>query len=307
MLDSKIHIHFMKFSTNTFIASAMLYCLCAVSAHAFQSEDFTAEFSFTKGIEGPAVNSEGVLFAVNFKEEGTIGMVNSKGEGEVFLSLPKGSIGNGIRFDEDGTMFVVDYAGHKVYKIAKNSRELSVWAENPEMSQPNDLAVGANGVLYLSDPDWANNSGRIWMVSSKGDIVLLEENMGTTNGIEVSPNGKVLYVNESVQRMVWKYDIQKDGSITNKSKFLSFEDFGLDGMRCDMHGNLYITRYDKGSVVIVSPEGKIIKEVFLKGKKPSNITFGGSNGKTCFVTLADRGCIETFNAPFSGSYYNKVH
>lgn len=284
-----------------------LCCLCAVSGHAFQSKDFTPEFSFTQGIEGPAVNSDGTLFAVNFKEEGTIGRVNSKGEGKVFLSLPKGSIGNGIRFDEAGTMFIADYAGHKIYKVSKNSKELSVWAENPEMNQPNDLAVGTNGILYLSDPDWANNSGQIWMVSSKGAFVLLEENMGTTNGIEVSPDGKVLYVNESVQRIVWKYNIKEDGSITNKSKLISFEDFGLDGMRCDMHGNLYITRYDKGSVVIVSPEGEIRKEVFLKGKKPSNIAFGGKNGKTCFVTLADRGCIEIFTAPFSGSYYNKMH
>jgi sugar lactone lactonase YvrE len=297
----------MRFSNKTFVTISLLFSICAFSVHAFQSEDFTPEFSFTQGIEGPAVNSNGTLFAVNFKEEGTIGRVDSEGKGEVFLSLPKGSIGNGIRFDEAGTMFIADYAGHKVYKVLKNSRDLHVWAENQEMSQPNDLAVGNNGVLYLSDPDWANNSGRIWMVSATGSIVLLEENMGTTNGIEVSPDGAVLYVNESVQRMVWKYDIQTDGSIANKSAFISFEDFGLDGMRCDSQGNLYITRYDKGTVVIVSPEGEIIKEIFLKGKKPSNIAFGGIDGKTCFVTLADRGCIEIFTAPFTGSYYDKVH
>lgn len=285
----------------------MLIGLCTVSVQAFQSEDFTPEFSFTQGIEGPAVNSDGTLFAVNFKQEGTIGSVDAEGNGEVFLSLPKGSIGNGIRFDEAGTMFIADYAGHKVYRVLKNSKELHVWAENPEMSQPNDLAVGNNGILYLSDPDWATNSGRIWMVSAKGTIHLLEDGMGTTNGIEVSPDGSVLYVNESAQRQVWKYDIQSDGSIANKSVLISFEDFGLDGMRCDARGNLYITRYDKGSVVIVSPEGNIIKEIFLKGKKPSNIAFGGVDGKTCFVTLADRGCIEIFTAPFSGSYYDKVH
>ncbi|MBT8264578.1 MAG: SMP-30/gluconolactonase/LRE family protein [Muriicola sp.] len=297
----------MRFSNKPYLTISLLFGLCAVSVHAFQSEDFTPEFSFTKGIEGPAVNSDGTLFAVNFKEEGTIGMVDAEGKGEVFLSLPEGSIGNGIRFNEAGTMFIADYAGHKVYKVLKNSREVHVWAENPEMSQPNDLAIGSNGILYLSDPDWANNSGRIWMVSAKGTIHLLEDAMGTTNGIEVSPDGKVLYVNESAQRQVWKYDIKSDGTITNKSPLISFEDFGLDGMRCDSQGNLYITRYDKGSVVIVSPKGQILKEVFLKGKKPSNIAFGGVDGKTCFVTLADRGCIEIFTAPFSGSYYNKVH
>ena len=60
-------------------------------------------------------------------------------------------------------------------------------------------------------------------------------------------------------------------------------------------------------MVIASPEGKIIKEVKLKGKKPSNITFGGQNGKTCFVTMADRGSIEAFPALHPGNYYNQIH
>ncbi|MBT8292727.1 MAG: SMP-30/gluconolactonase/LRE family protein, partial [Eudoraea sp.] len=88
---------------------------------------------------------------------------------------------------------------------------------------------------------------------------------------------------------------------------ISFTDFGLDGMRCDMEGNLYLTRYDKGTVAIVSPEGKILEEVLLKGKKPSNIAFGGDKGLDCFVTMADRGCFETFEALSPGSYYSKIH
>jgi sugar lactone lactonase YvrE len=175
------------------------------------------------------------------------------------------------------------------------------------MSQPNDLAIGRGGVIYLSDPNWAESTGKLWMVTPEREILLLEEGMGTTNGIEVSPDNKTLYVNESVQRMVWKYDIQENGTLSNKRKFISFTDFGLDGMRCDMQGNLYLTRYDKGTIAIVSPEGKILKEVILKGKKPSNIAFGGGNGLNCYVTMADRGCLETFVALSPGSYYSKIH
>ena len=81
----------------------------------------------------------------------------------------------------------------------------------------------------------------------------------------------------------------------------------MDGMRCDEKGNLYVTRYDKGTVAIVSPEGNIIKEIQLKGKKPSNIAFGGEKGKTCFVTMADRGCFEAFEADHAGAYYKRIH
>ena len=71
-------------------------------------------------------------------------------------------------------------------------------------------------------------------------------------------------------------------------------------MRCDADGNLYIARYDKGVIAVVSPQGKLIREVKLTGKKPTNITFGGKAGKTCYVTLQDRGVIETFENDIKG-------
>ncbi len=286
-----------------FFVLSPLLLLTSCKAQNVDSKDFTPEFAFTKGIEGPAVDKQGNLYAVNFKEEGTIGIVNGKGDSEVYLRLPGTSIGNGIRFDREGNMYIADYVGHNVFRVEKGSKVPEVYAHEPNMSQPNDLAIAPNGLIYLSDPNWKEGTGRIWLVTADREILLLEEHMGTTNGIEVSPDGKQLYVNESVQRQVWRYDIKPDGSLSNKSSFITFEDFGMDGMRCDRKGNLYITRYDKGTVVVVSPDKKIIKEVLLKGKKPSNITFGGKNGKTCFVTMADRGCLESFPALFPGGHF----
>ncbi|NER09958.1 Sugar lactone lactonase YvrE [Muriicola jejuensis] len=275
--------------------------------HAFQSEDLTPEFSFTEGIEGPAVDKSGALYAVNYGEQGTIGRVSETGMAELYLTLPEGSIGNGIRFDREGTMYIADYAGHKVYRVKRDSKQPEVYVEGPEMNQPNDLALSDTGVIYLSDPNWGEGTGNLWMVPGAGELVLLESGMGTTNGIEVSPDGKYLYVNESEQRKVWKYDILPDGTLSGKKLLISFEDYGLDGMRCDVKGNLLITRYGKGTVVLVSPKGKVLKEIRLKGKNPSNLAFGGRDGRTVYVTLADRGCVEKIRLPHKGSYYSKIH
>jgi sugar lactone lactonase YvrE len=87
---------------------------------------------------------------------------------------------------------------------------------------------------------------------------------------------------------------------------ISFPDFGMDGMRCDVKGNLYITRYGKGTVVKVSPGGEVLKEIELKGKKASTIAFGGSNGTTAYVTLQDRGYIETFEVSDPGQWFDEV-
>lgn len=284
-----------------------LFQVSLCTSQQLQSVDFTEENAFTGGIEGPAVDQEGNLYAVNFAENGTIGKVTPDGEASVFVKLPGKSIGNGIRFDTEGNMFITDYTGHNVFQVKKGTAKVSVWAHRSDMSQPNDLAISPNGTIYLSDPNWVENTGRLWMVDATRQIVLLEEGMGTTNGIEVSPDGRHLYVNESVQRIVWKYDITAEGKIANKTKFLTFADFGMDGMRCDEKGNLYITRYDKGTIAIVSPEAVLIKEVQLKGKKPSNIAFGGANGKTCYVTMADRGCFESLRADYAGAQYKRIH
>ena len=266
----------------------------------FQSKDFTAPNLFTSGIEGPATDGEGNIYVVNFGKEGTIGIVNKEGESSLFVTLPEGSTGNGIRLDNKGNMFVADYVGHNVLKIDVFLKEIDVHVHSDSMNQPNDLAISKDGTLYASDPNWKASTGNLWRIDTDGSLTLLEADMGTTNGIELSPDEKTLYVNESVQRNVWAYNLSPSGEITGKRLLIRFQDFGMDGMRCDVRGNLYITRYGKGVVAVVSPEGELLREIQLKGKKPSNITFGGEDGKTCFVTLQDRGNLESFSVEHQG-------
>ena len=261
----------------------------------FKSSAFTAAKSFTAGAEGPAVDKDGILYAVNFSKEGTIGKISSTGEGSIFLELPNGSVGNGIRFSSKGDMFVADYTNHNVLKIDMSTKQLTVFSHDSSMNQPNDIAIDSKDRIYASDPNWKKGTGRIWRIGLDGKATILEDNMGTTNGIEVSPDDKTLYVNESVQRKVWAYDLTPEGEIRNKRLLIEFPDFGMDGMRCDTEGNLYITRYGKGTVVKVSPSGKIIKEITLLGKNASNVAFGGKDGRTVYVTLQDQGNIETFS------------
>ena len=266
----------------------------------FVAQEFTPVNGFTSGIEGPACDAAGNLYAVNYERQHTIGKVTPDGAASVFVELPTGSIGNGIRFNSEGFMFIADYTNHNVLKVDMDTREISVHAHEPTMNQPNDLAIGANDILYASDPNWGASTGQIWRVDTDGTVTLLEANMGTTNGIEVSPDEKVLYVNESVQRNVWAYDLSPEGDISNKRSLIQFPDFNMDGMRCDVEGNLYITRHGKGTVAKLSPAGEVLLEVQLTGKLCTNLAFGGPNGRTCYVTMADRGNVEVFRSDTPG-------
>mgnify|MGYP003633452693 CR=1 FL=1 len=271
-------------------------CLCSCR---HDTTDLTSPGSFTVEAEGPAVDHEGNLYAVSFSYKETIGKISPEGEGSIFLKMPEGSTANGIRFSSIEEMFIADYTGHNILKIDRNGK-LSTFAHNPAMNQPNDLAITDQDILFASDPDWANSTGQLWRIDTDGSTTLLEADMGTTNGIEVSPDLKHLYVNESHQLNLWVYDLSPTGEISNKRLLHKFESGGLDGMRCDILGNLYVTRHGLGKVAVISPEGALLKTIRLKGSQPTNIAFGGPDGKTCYVTLADRGNIETFRADSPG-------
>ena len=291
-----------------FIVAAIVSCAGSSpqgSSELFKSTVFTPVNSFTSGAEGPAVDRSGNLYAVNFAKEGTIGKVTPSGDGTIFIELPNKSIGNGIRFSRQGDMFIADYTNHNVLKVNMVTNQVSVFAHEPLMNQPNDIAIDDKDRFYASDPNWKAGTGNIWRIDTDGKVTKLEGNMGTTNGIEVSPDNKKLYVNESVQRKVWVYDLSSGGEVSNKRLLIEFPDFGMDGMRCDSKGNIYITRHGKGTVVKVSPAGKILQEINMAGKKPSNIAFGGKDGRTAYVTIQDRGNIETFRVDIAGREWVK--
>lgn len=279
----------MKFRYLIFTSLALASC-----AKTHVVRDLTATNLFTTNCEGPAVDKAGHLFVVNFQQDGTIGQVDDHGQVSKFVELPKGSIGNAIQFDADGNMRVADFAAHNILKVDVATKTVSVFAHDDRFHQPNDICINRLGHMFASDPDWKNSTGRIWRIDPDGKVVLVADSLGTTNGIEFSPDEQILYVNESVQRKIWAFDVDDDGELLNKRLFHSFSDFGMDGMKCDRDGNLLVTRYDKGAIAILSPEGKLIGEVTTIGKKTSNICFGGPDGKTCYVTTQDRRGVETF-------------
>ena len=268
----------------------------------WQARPVTRPGEFTTGIEGPACDLDGNIFAVNYARQGTIGRVRPNGAGEVFVELPVGSVGNGIRFDENGGAFfyVADYAKHNVLKVDVNSREVTKLAHNDKMNQPNDLAVAPDGTIYASDPNWKESKGQLWRIDLDGTTTRLAANMGTTNGIDVSPDGQHLYVNESVQRNIWVFDITKDRKLENKRLLKKFADHGFDGMRCDADGNLYITRYGKGTVIKLTPQGEILQEINVLGTRPSNLCFGGPDGRTIYVTEVEHMRLVSFRVDRPG-------
>ncbi|MBB1307911.1 MAG: gluconolactonase [Pseudoalteromonas rhizosphaerae] len=269
------------------LSCAALFSATSIAQH---SKEFVPDNVFTQGVEGPVFYKQH-LYAVNFAEQGTIGKVDNNGKASLFLKLPNDSVGNGLQFDSQGNLYIADYVNHNILKVPANSKSVEVFAHNKTMNQPNDIAITKRGVLFASDPNWADATGKLWRINTDGSTQLLEDNMGTTNGVAVNNSNSKLYVNESVQRVIWQYDLDSELNISNKQPLITFDDHGMDGMRVDNQGNLYVARYGAGVILKISPAGKILQTYTLTGQHPTNVAFNDQQTKL-FVTMQKRGAIE---------------
>src|ERR1700730_15112819 len=144
----------------------------------FQSRQVTPAGEYTFGIEGPAVDAKGNLYVVNFGKPGTIGKVAAgASQSELFAVLPEGSVGNAIRFDHEGRMFVADYKKHNVFLVSPDGKDVRTYFHSDDFNQPSDLTVAADGTISTSDPHWTRPNGHIWRISKSGSGEAIGEKM----------------------------------------------------------------------------------------------------------------------------------
>jgi gluconolactonase len=100
------------------------------------------------------------------------------------------------------------------------------------------------------------------------------------NGIVGTPDGKFLYVADINGAMVYRYNIQPDGTLAGKHPFVPV---AVDGMTVDEKGNVYLTDMGKSDIGIYSPDGKEVERI-KPPEHPANVCFGGKDFKTLFIT-----------------------
>jgi sugar lactone lactonase YvrE len=285
--------------------------LCAAGARGapdrlFVGERITPAGEYTSEIEGPAVDAAGNLFVANLHRAGTIGeLTPGAPASRLFAVLPDGSIASGIRFDRDRRMYVADYRRHNIFVFDRGTGTPRLYFHSSDFSQPNDLAMARDGTLFASDPDFAHHTGRVWRIDraktggASGGAMRSARSMGETNGIDLSLDDSTLYVSETDTREVWAYRI--DGAtLVHPRLVIRFPAAKLDGLRTDRAGRMFVARPGSGTIALVSADGKVLREVPTQGKYPTNVTFGGPDGRTVFVTQVDGGFIEAFKTDVPG-------
>jgi gluconolactonase len=163
------------------------------------------------------------------------------------------------------------------------------------LNGPNDVWVSPNGALYFTDPFYKRPWWKHDRMPQDGQHVYLArptsegwqlrrvtEDLTQPNGIIGTPDGRTLFVADIGGRKTYRYQIQEDGSLTGKTLFC---EMGSDGMTLDSQGNLYLT--GRG-VFVFDRDGKQIQHIEVPESWTANVSFGGADRQTLFIT-ASRG------------------
>jgi len=149
--------------------------------------------------------------------------------------------------------------------------------------------VDPKGGVYFTDPFykrpyWTRTQQEIeqqrvyYLTPDHKDIHIVAEDYVRPNGLIGNKDGSLLYVADIGDKKTYSYTINPDGSLSNKTLFA---DMGSDGMTMDNQGNVYLTG---DGVTVFAPNGKQILHIPIDQKWTANVTFGGKNQKTLFIT-----------------------
>jgi gluconolactonase len=252
------------------------------------------------GTEGPIAMADG---SVIFSEINANRLIRIAADDTFSTFLENTGGTTGLQFDAQGRLYaaVVPWGSTKFAIIyPENAKKVVIDNyDGKPFGRPNDLAILRNGGMYFTDS--ANAQPRpaeplplpaafyyLPPGSSRATQVLTD--VGFPNGVMLSRDEKVLYLNNSAGEFLIAFDVQPDGSLTNRRNFAKYEGVkpntagvpqsGADGLTIDSQGRLYVAA--SNGVQVFTPEGQHLGTIPTP-RPPQNLAFAGPDKKTLYI------------------------
>lgn len=269
------------------------------------------------GTEGPVALPDGSL-AFTETLANRITRIAADGVTSSFLENSNGS--NGLGFNNKGELISVQVFDTKVGVVYPkgSERTLADSFEGLPFGRPNDLVVDKRGGVYFTDSGANVPPGQpaptkrvakpaVYYITPEGSLKRLAHDIERPNGIQLSPDEKVLYVANTLGEHVLAYDVAADGSIGGRRNFARLSGWsktdngyssGADGLAIDEQGRLYVA--SNAGIEVFGTKGEALGVIPLP-KRPQNLAFSGAAKKTLYVV--GRGAayrIDTQTAGYAG-------
>jgi gluconolactonase len=291
------------------MTASKIICV-AVAATLIVTEAFADETTIVSNVLGP----EGPLFVDgNLYYVGWLSNTLSKWDGKTstVLNETKGCGHNGLALTKNKTFLLActEDPG-AIMELDMNGKQLRRWDTdsngNKFVGGINDIVVTANGGAYATvfgpyanPPIPTSVIGKIlYLAPGSEKWVEVANDLNYANGIGVSPDGKTLYVSQTVGNCMLKFTINNDGTLSNRSNFALLNVLvpnksqspwlGPDSMKIDNSGNIYVAQWFGGKILKISPSGKLL-HVFeiAAGDGTTNVAFGKDDNDLYVTVVKD--------------------
>lgn len=284
-------------------ASKLICFTIMLSAAAAQAD----EIEIVRDLRGP----EGPLYVDgNLYYVGWVSNTLSKWDGKrsAVLNHTDGCGHNGLALTKRKTFLVAcTNDPGAILELDMNGKQLRRWDTDSNgkkfVGGINDIVVTANGGAYATifgpygDPPIPTGViGKIlYLAPGSNKWVEVADDLNYANGISISPDGKTLYVSETVSNCILKFTIEPDGSLSHRSNFALLNVvtknkndspwLGPDSMKVDGKGNIYVAQWFGGKILKLSPDGKLLHVFEISaGDGTTNVAFGEGE-KELYVTV----------------------
>jgi gluconolactonase len=214
---------------------------------------------------------------------------------------------NGMTLDAQNRLVVCEHGGRRVsrsdYATPGETETLASTWDGKVLNSPNDVVVHSSGSIFFTDPTYGMDTGRVPAFGSPGQAQVLDfqgvyridpdgsmhlavaTGFTQPNGLAFSPHEKTLFIGDSQERLIWAYDVAENLSLWNRSLFVDQHNDprrgAPDGMKVDTEGRLWTT--GAGGISVHTADGQYLG-VFELEEHAANLTFGGENFSTLFMT-----------------------
>ena len=234
-------------------------------------------------LEGPAPDNNGNIYFTDIPNDRIYRLTP---EENIELFIDASGRANGLRIDQDGNLIVCEMANRRVTRIDANG-QVSVLAEQLgglRFNSPNDLWIAPDGGIYFSDPRYGPTNDKemsgdhVYYISpDRTNVIRVADGLIRPNGLIGTPDGRLLYIADHGAGKTYVYRRGEGGLLFDRQLFVAH---GSDGMTMDTMGNVYLTGQD---ITIYDPDGVSVGSIAVP-EAPSNLTFGGPEGTTLFIT-----------------------